>query len=130
MRPCAFRPPCPCSGRTSDFSGSGLVISAKSATLAPRRPGVVGLYLRIAMSVISSRPLRRCAKQVDRLAAGDQGHDRALGVLALTEPVAAALALALPVGGGDRLHLDFEDLDDGNLYLRLVGDGRHDDRVH
>jgi hypothetical protein len=26
------------------------VISAKSATLEPRRPGVVGLYLRIGMS--------------------------------------------------------------------------------
>ena len=32
-----------------DFSGVDRVISAKSATLAPRRPGVVGLYLRIPM---------------------------------------------------------------------------------
>src|ERR1700738_705520 len=46
-------PPPLCSGRTSDFSGSDRVISAKSETLAPRRPGVVGLYLRIAMSAIS-----------------------------------------------------------------------------
>ena len=50
IRPCALRPPLPCSGRTSDFSGSERVISAKSETLAPRRPGVVGLYLRIPMS--------------------------------------------------------------------------------
>ena len=35
----------------SDFSGVERVISAKSETLAPRRPGVVGLYLRIPMSV-------------------------------------------------------------------------------
>jgi hypothetical protein len=30
------------------------VISAKSATDEPRRPGVVGLYLRIAMSISCS----------------------------------------------------------------------------
>jgi hypothetical protein len=36
-------------GMTSDFSGVDLVSSTKSATLLPRRPGVVGLYLRIAM---------------------------------------------------------------------------------
>ena len=36
-------------GRSSDFSGVERVISAKSETLAPRRPGVVGLYLRIPM---------------------------------------------------------------------------------
>src|ERR1700755_2600144 len=50
MRPWALRPPLLCSGRTNDFSGSERVISAKSDTLAARRPGVVGLYLRIAMS--------------------------------------------------------------------------------
>src|ERR1700728_398344 len=49
MRPCTFLPPLECSGRTSDFSGSVLVTSEKSAPLAPRLPGVVGLYLRIAM---------------------------------------------------------------------------------
>src|SRR6266571_2732533 len=50
MRPELLRPPLPCRGRTSDFSGSSRVTSTKSAWLAPRRPGVVGLYLRIAMS--------------------------------------------------------------------------------
>src|SRR4030095_15167499 len=50
MRPCALRPPLPCSGASSDFSGVDRVISAKSATLEPRRPGVVGLYLRIGIS--------------------------------------------------------------------------------
>src|SRR3954454_8018555 len=44
-----LRPPLLCSGRTSDFSGVVRVISAKSATDEPRRPGVVGLYLRIAI---------------------------------------------------------------------------------
>ncbi len=33
----------------SAFPGVDRVISAKSATDEPRRPGVVGLYLRIAM---------------------------------------------------------------------------------
>jgi ribosomal protein L2 len=33
----------------SDFSGVVRVTSTKSATDEPRRPGVVGLYLRIAM---------------------------------------------------------------------------------
>src|SRR5699024_8006936 len=37
------------SGRTSDFSGVVRVISTKSATEEPRRPGVVGLCLRIPM---------------------------------------------------------------------------------
>ena len=49
MRPVLLRPPVLCSGRSNDFSGVDRVISAKSATLAPRRPGVVGLYLRIPM---------------------------------------------------------------------------------
>src|SRR5690606_18227953 len=53
MRPWLLRPPFLGSGSTSDFSGVVRVISAKSATLEPRRPGVVGLYLRIAMSVAS-----------------------------------------------------------------------------
>src|SRR4029078_1226518 len=49
IRPWALRPPFFGSGASSDFSGVDRVISAKSATLEPRRPGVVGLYLRIAI---------------------------------------------------------------------------------
>src|SRR5919107_2165809 len=52
--PCTLRPPLECNGRTSDFSGVSRVISAKSETLDPRRPGVVGLYLRMPMSLRSS----------------------------------------------------------------------------
>jgi len=44
-----FRPPVLGFGTTSDFSGVDRVSSTKSATLLPRRPGVVGLYLRIPM---------------------------------------------------------------------------------
>src|SRR5512135_499529 len=52
MRPWLLRPPFLGSGRTSDFSGVDRVISTKSATLAPRRPGVVGLYLRIPIGFL------------------------------------------------------------------------------
>jgi hypothetical protein len=57
MRPALLRPPLLVSGRTSDFSGVVLVISTKSATLEPRRPGVVGLYLRIPHCLKSSVPV-------------------------------------------------------------------------
>src|SRR6478752_2919611 len=105
IRPCALRPPLPCSGRTSDFSGWSRVISAKSETLAPRRPGVVGLYLRIPISVNPLTPGRsgRSSEEVDRLAACGQRDDGALGVLALAVTGAGALALALPVEGVDRV---------------------------
>src|SRR3984957_4848582 len=131
IRPCALRPPRPCSGRTNDFSGVERVISAKSETLAPRRPGVVGLYLRIPMSVKSLYPrLRRCAEQFDRLAAGRQRHDGALGALSLAVAASGAFALALAVRGVHRGHLDRKDLLDCNLYLRLVRVRVHQERVH
>src|SRR3954467_3109625 len=77
IRPCALRPPLPCSGRTSDFSGSVRVISAKSETLAPRRPGVVGLYLRIPITLVSQLLSlgRLLPEQVDRLTACGQRDD-------------------------------------------------------
>ena len=50
MRPCTLRPALLRPFVTSDFSGVERVISSKVETLAPRRPGVVGLYLRTAMS--------------------------------------------------------------------------------
>src|SRR3954471_12318245 len=120
-RPALLRPPLLCSGRTSDFSGSVRVISTKSATLEPRRPGVVGLYLRIPMS---DRP----SEQVDAVACC-QAHDRPLGVVALAEPEPGALALAGPVDGVDARDLDVEDLLDSDFDLRLVGVGADEERV-
>src|SRR3954449_12783360 len=80
--PCTLRPPRLCSGRSSDFSGVDRVISAKSATLEPRRPGVVGLYLRIAIDL---PPLAdRAAEGLDTVTVSQLDH-RALGRLALTE---------------------------------------------
>src|SRR6188472_4418692 len=94
-----FRPPVLGFGTTSDFSGVDRVTSTKSATLAPRRPGVVGLYLRIPISQSSSDIGRsgppsggRTAEDVDTVALG-KGHDRALGRGALTEAGLGALAL-------------------------------------
>ena len=48
-RPCELRPARLRPFATSERSGLPRVISSKEDTLAPRRPGVVGLYLRTAI---------------------------------------------------------------------------------
>src|SRR5579863_4671157 len=52
MWPMLLRPPVDLSGRSSDFSGFERVISSKVETDIPRRPGDVGLYVRIGMILI------------------------------------------------------------------------------
>src|SRR5215218_10202131 len=143
MRPWLLRPPFFGSGRVRDFSGVVRVTSTKSATDAPRRPGVVGLYLRIPMvspqclfSVWSSAfrweavrtSADRASEDVDALALGE-AHDRALGVLALAGPEAGTPGLARPVQRVDRPDLDAEHLLDRDLDLGLVGVGVHEERV-
>src|SRR5215210_3083056 len=49
LRPRALRPPDFVRPSTSVFSGRSVVISAKSGYVAKRRPGLVGLGLRMAM---------------------------------------------------------------------------------
>src|SRR5918999_600602 len=49
LRPRALRPPLLVRPSTRDFSGSVFVISAKSGYETKRRPGEVGLGLRIGM---------------------------------------------------------------------------------
>src|SRR6266540_6528783 len=93
--PWTLRPPLFGSGCSSDFSGVDRVISAKSATLEPRRPGVVGLYLRIGI-VIPSASAHRAAEGLDAVTVG-QLHHGPLRVLALAPTGTGALALALPV---------------------------------
>src|ERR1700712_5750281 len=117
MRPALLRPPVLGSGRSSDFSGVERVISAKSATEDPRRPGVVGLYLRIAMGYLPD-PLADSGEDVD--GTGLECDDGALGVLALAEAELGAAGLALFVQGVDRRDLDAEDLFDRQLDLGLV----------
>src|ERR687890_1151067 len=130
-RPELLRPPDFASGRTSDFSGSARVTSTKSATLAPRRPGVVGLYLRIPMfRVLSSFLARsgdRTPEDVDGALA--QRHDGALGVLALARADPGPPGLPLAVQGVHRLHLDAEDALDRDADLGLVGPGVHHEGV-
>src|SRR5690606_4881537 len=90
------------------------------------RPGVVGLYLRIAMSVLL-QPLADGREDVDR--AGLEGDDRALGVLALADPESRTAVLARAV---ERVHardLDAEDLLDREPDLRLVRARVDDERV-
>src|SRR6266568_1770923 len=114
MRPELLRPPLLCRGRTSDFSGSSRVTSTKSAWLAPRRPGVVGLYLRIAMSARTN-----LAEYVDPVAFTKR-DDRALDRLARAVTESGPLPFAWPI---ERVHvgdLDVEHLLDGDLDLRLV----------
>src|SRR3954470_13835755 len=120
IRPWLLRPPVLGSGRVSDFSGVERVISAKSATEEPRRPGVVGLYLRIAI-VISPQSLADSREDVD--GTGLERDDRTLGVLALSGTETRAAGLARTVQRVDRADLDTEDLLDGELDLGLVGAG-------
>src|SRR5690554_3282483 len=122
MRPALLRPPVFGSGRSSDFSGVERVISAKSATEEPRRPGVVGLYLRIAMNYFLCS-LADSREDVD--GTGLERDDGALGVLALAHTELGTAGLALLVQRVDRRDLHAEDLLDGELDLGLVGPGVH-----
>src|SRR5919202_5465628 len=135
-RPALLRPPLLLSGRTSDFSNSDRVISTKSATDEPRRPGVVGLYLRIPMvsqsSIVQPSMVRppsgdRPPEDVD--GAVLEGHDRALGVLALADAHTGAAALALAVDRVDRGDRHAEDLLDRLAGLGLVCARVHHERV-
>src|SRR5680860_140843 len=128
MRPWLLRPPFLCSGLTSDFSGVVRVISTKSATDEPRRPGVVGLYLRIAMSVFLRAARFSGAEDVDAVALSE-ADDRALGVGTLAHAVAGTTGLALAVERVHRRHLDVEHLLDRDLDLGLVGVRTHQERV-
>src|SRR3954451_1340940 len=136
MRPWLLRPPFLGSGLTSDFSGVVRVTSTKSATDEPRRPGVIGLYLRIAMSLspvsapgcLGARSGDRTPEDVDAVAVGE-ADDRALGVGPTAGSEARAPGLAWTVDGVDARHLHVEHLLDRDLDLGLVGAGAHQEGV-
>src|SRR6056297_349812 len=138
MRPCTFRPAFCGSGANRDFSGVERVTVAKSLTDPPRRAGVVGLYLRIAMMVprgsrraelqLSEPGLQPGVEQLD-LVAFCHRDDGALGVGTLPDDQAAALALARPVHRVDAQHLHLEDALDRLLDLGLVRPRIHDEGV-
>src|SRR5665647_3828433 len=113
IRPWLLRPPVFGFGDTRDFSGDVRVTSTKSATLEPRRPGVVGLYLRIPMTCV--RPYSSgLSEQVDAVAVG-HGHDGALRVRAAARPVARPTLLASTVDRVDARDLYLEHLLDLSL---------------
>src|SRR5206468_11131178 len=64
MRPFAFRPPDFFSGSVRLFSGSVFVISSNDETDMKRRPGLVGLYLR--MATMPEPPRRSRSTRRDR----------------------------------------------------------------
>src|SRR5437588_1176690 len=116
LRPARSRPLA-----TSDFCGRSRVISSNPETLAPRRPGVVGLYFLIAMSLPRLEDL-------DLVARGESDDGPLLvGALSLHEPLALHLALARH--RVDREDVDVPDLLDGLLDLGLAGIRGHEEGV-
>src|SRR3954470_20716699 len=101
LRPRALRPPLFVRPSTSVFSGRSFVISAKSGYVEKRRPGLVGLGLRIAMSVLEGL---EALEDRDRVAGADL-DDRLLPRARAAVDRAAALGLGLDahrVDGDDR----------------------------
>src|SRR5438045_3207852 len=90
FRPLLLRPPVWCLGPMSDFSGVVLVTSEKSETVWNRRPGLVGLRLRMAMVLLCLVLL--CLEEFDGVAGGE-GDVRALGSGPLTHGRGPAVAL-------------------------------------
>src|SRR5262245_25972951 len=117
LRPARFRPLA-----TSERSGLERVTSSNEDTLAPRRPGVVGLYFRTAIWLLSR------LEDLDAVALGEL-DDRALLVGALAQRVPATLDLAGAVQRANRGHLDVPDRLDGLLDLGLVRPRVHEERV-
>src|SRR4051795_3734782 len=126
--PVLFRPPVLGLGTSSDFSGVDRVSSTKSPPDPPRRPGVVGLYLRIPISVPYLSSACRGGEDVDPVAVGHR-DDRALGVGTLADARPRPALLARPVQRVDRGDLDLEDGLDGDLDLGLVRVGGDEERV-
>src|SRR5690242_8284751 len=118
LRPRALRPPDFLRPSTSDFSGSLLVISAKSGYVTKRRPGEVGFGLRMGIAPVRSDD-RGGAEGLHALEVGFQSlEDRDRVALAhlhdglLPGPRAAGGdAAALGLGGNlGRAHLEHLDV--------------------
>src|SRR6266568_364861 len=118
-RPRLFRPPVRFFGRSSDFSGFVLVISAKSATEPKRRPGEVGLYCLMGITL---HPFERRPENAAQRLPLPEGDKRFLPVRRLDRR-AAPSALGLPLNDHriDRLHLTAPQRLDGAADLDLVG---------
>src|SRR5437870_11455534 len=110
-------------GTTSERSGWSRVISEKSANDIPRRPGVVGLALRMVM--VGSLP---CLEEFDLVALGKL-DDRSLRACPRAGHVPGALGLALAVAGVDTDDLHAPDLLHRVADVDLRGLTGHEERV-
>src|SRR2546421_11910779 len=93
LRPLTLRPPDFLRPSTSVFSGSDFVISAKSEYVTKRRPGLVGLGLRIGTDLALLEPLE-AREDRDGVALAHL-HDRLLPRAGPARRVAAPLGLGL-----------------------------------
>src|SRR5215208_7159169 len=101
LRPLTLRPPDFLRPSTSVFSGVDFVISAKSEYVTKRRPGLVGLGLRIGIGLALLEALEALEDR-DGVALAHL-HDRLLPRPGLAGRVAAPLGLGLD---GCRAHVD------------------------
>src|SRR5256885_15395156 len=123
MWPWLLRPPVNLWPSVKVLTGPPFHNSLRSMRTTWRSPGVVGLNVLSAMSLIRLR--RSDARgDVDRLAFG-QGHDSFFVVRALPEKTLEALSLAPNLDRVDAGHLDVEQAFDGGLDQRLRRIGTH-----
>src|SRR5919205_3967807 len=128
LRPRAFRPPDFLRPSVRDFSGSSRVTSAKSGYVEKRRPGLVGLGLRIGMRRLLALEALQALEDRD-LVARAHLHDRLLPGPRAAGGQPAALGLGAHRRGADLDDLDVEQLLDRLADLRLVRVGMHAERV-
>src|SRR3954447_8053301 len=108
LRPLALRPPDFLRPSTSVFSGVDFVISAKSEYVTKRRPGLVGLGLRIGICLALALEALEALEDRDRVALAHL-HD---GLLPRPGP---AGRVAAPLGLGlhrSRAHVDDLDVEE------------------
>src|SRR5829696_5178863 len=128
LRPWALRPPDLRRPSTSDFSGSVFVTSEKSGYVENRRPGLVGLGLRMAMLLLLALEALQALEDRDGVARAHLDDGLLPGPRAAGGE-AAALGLGLDRHRADLDHLDVEELLDGLADLGLVRVGVDPERV-
>src|SRR5213083_816648 len=119
LRPLTLRPPDFLRPSVSDFSGVDFVISAKSEYVTKRRPGLVGLGLRIGMCLALALESLQGLEDRDGVALAHL-HDRLLPRPGLARRVAAPLGLGLDGRGAHVDDLHVEQRLDRLADLRLV----------